>query len=56
MSIIIYSGNTHVDKHCFITNRLKQKIMDTLTETISETHIAKQHNVSVHFGEPYITL
>ncbi|QMI86434.1 ISL3 family transposase [Carnobacteriaceae bacterium zg-84] len=37
-----------VDKHCFITNRLKQKIMDTLTETISETYIAKQHNVSVH--------
>ncbi|QMI85985.1 transposase family protein [Carnobacteriaceae bacterium zg-84] len=41
--------NPHVDKHCFITNRLKQKIIDTLTETISETYIAKQHNVSCTF-------
>ena len=37
-----------VDKDCFIANRVKLHVADQLTDTVSESYIAKQNNVSVH--------
>ena len=37
-----------VEKHCHISKRLKNEIKSKISETVSETYIAKETNVSVH--------